>query len=469
MKLLRVLAAAGAIALACAPLACSRGPKARPAAHVLLVGVDGLEWSVLRPLIVQGGCKNLRALMERGSFGRLATMTPTLSPIVWTTIATGRKPEEHGVLGFTDADLKQYSSAQRRGRAVWNIADRYGLSCDVFGWWITWPAEEIRGVMVSGSSSSALVDANWKPALLPGIPRQVHPEALTGEVMAIAERAGSSAEVARLAREKVFGNIPETQLGAVEKRLIQETLWSIQSDATFCEVAKSMIREHPADLSMVYLGGPDVIGHRFWRYYEPKAFRWPGGVASDPSRKTLAGPEGAAALSHAIPGYYEWVDAMIGDLERAAGPDAVVIVCSDHGMHAFSTDEPNEKFVTGHHLDAPPGVIVAAGPCIVRREGIASFLAGGDPPVLGNVLAVTPTLLALLGIPRSREMSEHAMEPMLDGAARANADLAPVASHDEGFRPPSHIETPPEMNRNFIERFRQLGYIGSEDEVRPRK
>ena len=131
-----------ALAAAClVPAACSRGPKAKPAARVLLVGIDGVEWSVARPLIQEGRLPHLRGLMERGSFGRLATMTPTLSPILWTTIATGRKPEEHGILGFTDADLRQYTSAQRRGRAVWNIADEHELASEVFGWWITWPAE----------------------------------------------------------------------------------------------------------------------------------------------------------------------------------------------------------------------------------------------------------------------------------------------------------------------------------------
>ena len=437
--------------------ACSREPEAKPVARVLVVGVDGLEWSVLRPLIAEGRCPNLRSLMERGSFGRLATMQPTLSPILWTTIATGRTPEQHGILGFTDADLRQYSSAQRRGRALWNIADRYGLSSSVLGWWITWPAEEIRGTMVSGSSSSALLDANWKPALLPGEPGQVHPEKSTASVMEIAERAGSMAEVERLAREKVFDGLDPSALGPVERRLVQETLWSIQSDATYFEIARKVLRERPADLAMLYLGGPDVVGHRFWRYHEPGAFRWPGA----PDERT------AAALAGVIPSYYVWVDEMLGALLEAAGPDVAVIVCSDHGMHAFSTEAPGPRFLSGHHLDAPPGVIVAAGPGIARGGDVAAFLAGGDPPLTGAVLGVAPTILALLGIPRSRAMAEPGIEALLEGTARANLRLDPVESHDEGFRPPSRVETPEAMNRNFVERFRQLGYVeGGEEKDR---
>jgi len=431
---------------------------------VLLVGIDGVEWNVLRPLIAQGRAPHLRALMERGSFGRLATMTPTLSPILWTTIATGRKPEEHGILGFTDADLRQYTSAQRRGRAVWNIADEYELPSDVFGWWITWPAEAIRGMMVSGSSSPALADANWKPALLPGEPGQVCPESLTAEVMAIAERAGSRAEIERLAREKVFGDLDESALGTVERRLIQETLWSIQSDATYFEIARRELREHPASLAMVYLGGPDVVGHRFWRYYEPGPFRWPDGPGFEGLAGSFGGPAVAAKLAQVIPNYYAWVDEMLGSLVEAAGPDVAVIVCSDHGMHAFCTDTPNPRFISGHHLDGPPGVIVAAGPGIAHGGGLAGFLAGGEPPVTGNVLAITPTVLALLGIPRSREMSERGIESILEGRARKNVELEPVATHDLGFRAPSKVSVPDAMNRNFLDRFRALGYIGSEED-----
>jgi predicted AlkP superfamily phosphohydrolase/phosphomutase len=470
------------LSLAILAPACSRSPQAHPAARVLVVGVDGLEWNVLRPLLAQGRCPNLRALMERGSFGRLETMQPTFSPIVWTTIATGRMPEDHGILGFTDAEVqgKAYTSSQRRVRAVWNIADRYGLSSDVFGWWITWPAEAIRGLMVSGSSSAALFDDNWKPALLPGIPRQVEPRALEPEVLAIAKKAGSIEEVHRLAREMVFGNIPDATLGDVERKLMKQTLWSIQSDATFFEECRQLMPSHRADLNFVYLGGPDVVGHRFWRYYEPEKFRWPGDAAADarwkeispdsaPLEEILATKDGEKSLALVIPSEYQWIDRMIGELVKAAGPDTTVIVCSDHGFHAFATDEPNAKFVTGHHLDSPPGVIVAAGPCIRRGGDVDAFLAGGELPSLGSVLDVTPTLLALLGIPRSLEMPGQGMKTLLDGAARANADLPPIASHDEGFRAPSSTPLPPDMERNFQERFGNLGYIGSEDEPPPRK
>ena len=459
---MRSLRITGLLLAALAAWLCAACPGSkRPAARVLLVGADGLEWHVLQPLLAQGKCPNLRALMQRGAFGSLATMVPTLSPILWTTIATGKQPEQHGIRGFTDADLKQYSSSQRRVRALWNIADRCELPSDVAGWWITWPVEELLGAMVSGSSSSALAEANWKPALIPGAPRQVWPPALEPEVQQIAAEAGALDKVRALAQEKVFGRFAEGELGEVEQLLMQQTLWSVQSDATYAAIMERLLREQPAALEMVYFGGTDVVGHRFWRYYEPQLFHWP----DDPR---FAKPAVAERLGRVIPNYYEWFDEMLGRLVAAAGSDATVIVCSDHGFHAWSMEKPEKLFLSGHHLDGPPGVLVAAGPGIARRGDYTRFVEQNELEECGTILDLAPTVLALLGLPRGADMPGRAFEPLLDERARAGAALAPVPTHDTGFRAAHEENVPEEMKRNYLERYRQLGYIGDEPPKKPR-
>jgi hypothetical protein len=424
-------------------------PQTRPVARVLVVGADGLEWSVLRPLLQDGHCPNLRRLMEAGSFGKLATLDVTLSPVVWTSIATGKLPKDHGILEFLDPEGREYTSSRRAVRALWNIADRYGLSTDMFGWFVTWPVEPVRGVAVSGSSSSALIDQNWKPALLDGVEGQVHPPDLTARVMAIAERAGTRERVLELAREEVYGELPEGLLDAEQERIRQQTLWSIQADATFYELARTLFEEHPADLNLVYLGGTDVVGHRYWRQHEPEAYAWQGDPAAD------------AALAGVIPRYYEWFDEMLGGLLEAVGPDVTVLVLSDHGMHAIATDAPNEFGTTGHHLGGiSPGVIVAAGPGIAQQGDVDYFLRTGGLATHGSVVDVAPTVLALLGIPAGRDMAGRAYRPILaPGPALENAKLPPVETHDTGFRPPELVTMPAEMGENFKEKFGQLGYL----------
>jgi arylsulfatase A-like enzyme len=419
----------------------------RAASRVLVVGMDGLEWSVLRPLLAAGKCPNMAALMRRGSFGRLSTLSLTLSPVVWTTIATGRMPKEHGILNFLDAQKRVFTSSQRRVRALWNIADQHGLSTNMFGWFITWPAEPIKGLVVSGSSSSALNDANWKPALVPSVEGQVWPAERTEEVMALAAQAGSQPHIAAIAREKVYGALPEGLLDAEQQTVQQQTLWSIAADETYFELARQYIKQSPADLNLVYFGGTDVVSHRYWRQFRPEGYQWSNGAEAD------------AALAHVIPNYYEWVDSMLGELVAAAGPDATVFVLSDHGFHAVAQDKPDPLHMTGHHMDAPPGVLIAAGPGIVVQGEYDRFVQSGSLASLGSVLDVTPTVLALLGIPGSREMEGRAYRPMLtEGPAREAAKLPLVESHDGGFRPAAAVPVPTEMDESFRKKFGELGY-----------
>ena len=424
-------------------------PTAKPVSRVLLVGMDGLEWSVVRPLLEKGRMPNLLALMQRGSYGYLASMKPTLSPVVWTTIATGKLMEEHKITNFLDPQHRVFTSGRRVGRAVWNIADQYGLSTNLFGWFVTWPAEHVRGMVVSGSSADSQLDANWKPALIEGVPGQVWPENLTAEVLAQAEQASATENVQRLASDKIFKGVQQELMDPLQKKVFQQTLWSLLSDETYFEIAVKAIKEHPADLNLVYFGGTDVVGHRYWREYRPKGYAWHDGEELDKQ------------LAEVIPNYYVWMDEMLGALVAAAGPDTTVFVVSDHGMHAVAQEKEDTEFgMTGHHLDAPAGVIVAAGPAILKQGGVKAFLENGALPTHGSVVDVTPTLLALLGIPVGKDMRGRAVLTLLEpGPARDNAKLPPVASHDEGFRAPAVDEVPPEMSANFEHRFGGLGYL----------
>lgn len=422
---------------------------ANPQTRVLLVGADGLEWSVLHPLMADGRCPNLRGLMERGAFGKLATFIPTLSPIVWTSISTSKLEEEHGIEGMVDRQQREYTSSRRVGRALWNIVDRYGLTTDCFGWWITWPVEHVRGVMVSGTSASAMLDKNWKPALMEGLPDQVWPPELTDRVMAIAKQVADPAVLGPIEQEHVFKVTPPGGWPALEKKVIDQTMWSILSDETYLRIALDILPDHPADLSMVYFGGTDVAGHRFWRQYDPEPYKWTG-----------SSPEADRALACVIPNYYEWFDDMLGRLLATVGDDVTVLVVSDHGMHAISTEKSNEFGTTGDHQDGAPGVIIAAGPGIKQVGDVDYFVRTGAVPVGPNVMSITPTVLALLGIPASREMRGQAHTPYFtDEMAAFAKTLRPVATHDDGFRAPSVVDVPAEKEGEFTRRMSELGYL----------
>src|SRR6185295_17661328 len=66
--------------------------------RVLLLGVDGADPAILERLIGAGKLPTFGRLRREGAFGPLRSREPLLSPVLWTTIATGRTPQDHGVL-----------------------------------------------------------------------------------------------------------------------------------------------------------------------------------------------------------------------------------------------------------------------------------------------------------------------------------------------------------------------------------
>jgi hypothetical protein len=75
-------------------------PSARPEARVLLLGIDGLTPEILQILVGRGELPNFAALMARGTYSDLESLTPTNSPILWTSMVTGVERRQHGVMNF---------------------------------------------------------------------------------------------------------------------------------------------------------------------------------------------------------------------------------------------------------------------------------------------------------------------------------------------------------------------------------
>ena len=119
---------------------------------------------------------NLGRLVAEGFSGRLRTMDPPLSPLLWTTMMTGASPLAHRILDFAQFDpatgqKEPILSSERRVPAIWNMASMAGKRSAVFGLWATYPAESIDGLMVSDRLFSFLFKG---PTPLSGVvfPRQ---------------------------------------------------------------------------------------------------------------------------------------------------------------------------------------------------------------------------------------------------------------------------------------------------------
>ena len=450
---MRTRSLAVAVSLAASAAACHEAPR-HPA---ILIGVDGLEWSVMLPLLHEDKLPVLQRLMTAGVFGRLETFRPTSSPVIWTSMATGKGLREHGIEGFAYRDpetrtRKLYTSGHRRTKAFWNILSERDLIVDCIGWWNTFPVEEISGTMVAQTNTANRRGrAIWKGSVLKGVEGQVRPDSRQDELMSIVEAVQN--ELPSLTRD-VFGDFehPFTEL---DRRLWDNTQWSFRADAIYLRMARRILESRePYDLLAIYLGGPDVTGHRFWRYMYPEEFSHP---------PTL---EQIENFGEVIPTYYRWIDSAIGRLLEKQPEDVTVFVVSDHGMHATNRDEfldpdaPPNSINSGHHSDAPPGVFIASGYGVAANSSTLPERAD-VLETIGSVMDITPTLLALKGIPIGADMPGRVLTTVLDTGFLERHPVATIETHDTS----DWIESREIRGRDArveqerLEQLRSLGYI----------
>jgi predicted AlkP superfamily pyrophosphatase or phosphodiesterase len=429
---------------------------------MILLAVDGLEWKVLLPLLKAGRLPAFEKLMERGSFGHLKSGSPSFSPVLWTTAATGKRPRRHGIRHFTYDDRtgekpvkRYYTSGHRTTKAIWNIFTDYQLAVHFVGWWMTYPAEAVHGTMVSQTNTSAVLHdakrALWKGSLLKGIEGQVYPVGYQNDVMEILDETNRSLDVLT---EEVYGVRPHPTT-ELSQREWDQTLWAFRADETYLSVAKDILRRgEEFDLIAVYVGGPDVVGHRFWRYAFPKMFDNP------------PAPEQIENFGQVVANTYEHVDRSLAELVDLAPPETTFLVVSDHGMHAanlageFRTDDGPRHTNSGNHTDSPPGVMIAAGPNI-RKGSPPRPWTIDRMPLPGSLLDLTPTILALKGVPVGEDFDGAPMAKIFAEGWLEEHPLRVVATHDTdewlASQKSRQVDAVDELER--LEQLRSLGYI----------
>ncbi|MFM9097140.1 MAG: alkaline phosphatase family protein, partial [Phycisphaerales bacterium] len=74
----------------------------RPVQRLLILGWDAADWQVIDPLLSRGRMPNLARLLAEGTRADLRTLEPKLSPLLWSTIATGKTADRHGILNFVE-------------------------------------------------------------------------------------------------------------------------------------------------------------------------------------------------------------------------------------------------------------------------------------------------------------------------------------------------------------------------------
>jgi predicted AlkP superfamily phosphohydrolase/phosphomutase len=416
---------------------CARaGEKPRP--KVLLIGVDAGEWDVLGPLLDNGRCPNFARMRDQGSSGKLLSLEPlTKSPIIWASIATGKVPQKHGILDFFVKQRQKERANQGavatgegeapatsnlwRARPLWQILGGLGRSVGVVGWWTTWPAQPVNGVMVSDYVQYD--NGTW--------PKKLSHRTYPDSIDSVVERYRVKPENVSWAELFQFvAPFDTTKVTARQEQLIHNLRWIYAADITFYRVALELYRKKHPDFFTVYFRGVDEVSHVYWDIDVPASFSPALSEAENAWLKTL------------IPNYYVFTDRMIGDFLKETSKTTDVVVCSDHGFMGGG------QGVMAHKLD---GMIFMMGPHVEKGGNISG----------ATVLDVTPTILAMFGLPTARDMDGRpiagGLEPALLKRMERETRLQtyePARTVSEGEEP---IRSP--VDQELRERLRSLGYI----------
>jgi tetratricopeptide (TPR) repeat protein len=412
---------------------------------VLVVGWDGADWLMIRPLLAAGRMPNLKRLIDSGVSGELRSLKPLLSPLLWTSIATGKPVTEHGVADFLvrdreSGDLVPIGSDARRVHALWTILPAFGLRSHVVGWWATWPAEPTLGTLVTDRVAYQLFGYQEDSSGL----GKVHPPNAWGWVrdeLVSAEKIRHEdirrfVDVDAEEFERLWTSLPPEQRHQNRVNHLRKILATTRS---YHAIARSLLAEQ-ADLTLVYYEGTDTVGHLFARYLPP---RLPG-----------VDPAEFRRFSRALAEFYVYADELLGELVARADPRTAVIVLSDHGFFtgtARPAADPSD-FTTGapqwHRLH---GIIVAAGGGIPRGSVTDATL-----------LDVTPTVLSLLGLPVPRDLPGRVLTALSPPGARPPAERR-LASYQVLPRPAAAaVERSKAADEERLRELAALGYISAE-------
>ncbi len=433
------------LALALTVLACGESSPApgRPA-KVALIGVDGATFTIIDPLLAQGRLPNLAALLERGARAVLHSSDESdASPTLWATATTGTSKAVHGILGFARMQAGEpvvYESSDRKVPALWNMVNARGGSAGILGYWNTWPAEAIEGYIVSDRfAHSRFVRQTGEVET--GI---TWPEELSREIgkYSLEPNDVSRDELVRL------GTFTDAEWNAMvngeEARgngLIA-LKFGFQAQKSVAGATLHMLEARPQpDLFATFLELPDRVGHHFWHLVEPH--RIPGGAASIPFDRLKR-------WKNVIPGSYEYVDEIIGEVVARLSRDTTVIIVSDHGMQSSRRpdslpDTPLSIERTGtHHKD---GILIAAGPAI-RRGAVLSN---------ATLFDVAPTVLAAMGLAPSDQFEGRVLTELFDPAFLERHPLRPPIA--EAALTHRDVARPEALDSEYLDQLQAIGYV----------
>jgi tetratricopeptide (TPR) repeat protein len=388
----------------------------RLADKVLLVGWGAADWALCEPLLTQGLMPNLERLIDQGGSGGLASLMPTLAPVTWTSIATGKRPYKHGIHGMFEPDpdvggIRPASRHSRATKAVWNIVAQQGLVAHVIGWPGAHPAESTGGIGVTDRHAIARVEFGkpwpqpegsfYPPEIGPALASlRIHPDELDRDFLTFFVPQLKTMEAAKLGKLSLCA------------RLLAATVTN--------HAAATWALEHQGwNLAAVCYPALEQLTHSFLQFMPPHQME----VSS----------QDFETYQHILPACYQFHDRMLGRLIELAGNNTTVMLVSNHGCKTGAM-RPQRFSAAPEDVEAwhrRQGLFVISGPYIKRASHISN----------ASILDVTPTVLTLFGLKTAADMDGRPLQEVF--AVDADIDCLPSWDDVPGVAGP---QAPPESD-----------------------
>ena len=354
--------------------------------RVILLGFDSCDPDLVDQFIREGKLPNFARMRREGAYGPLRSIQPTLSPVVWTTIATGMPPQRHGILDFvvkTPTGPVPVTSKMVQADRVWDLLSRRGEKVGVVGWLVTDPAEPVNGFMVTDRIGHLAFEYLYgRP---PESTAKTWPRELAAE---IADEVVDAKDVT-LSRIRPFLDITDKEYDAAfseefdPRNRVNNLRLTLATAETMRNVGERLYTEKKPRFFACYFEAMDAISHLFMPYSPPKSPH----VPADLYMKYRSAVEAA----------YVWHDRVLGGFMDLADADTTIFVVSDHGFKSGDirmAESSDFHAKTGAQWHRQYGVFYAWGNGVKRGASV-----GG-----ASVYDITPTLLASMGYPVSEEM-----------------------------------------------------------------
>lgn len=439
---------------------------------LIFIGLDGCDWKLFNRFLKEGRLPNFERLVKKGTLSKVKTIFPTDSPLIWTSILTGKKPSEHGIVywyktkfPFLPAIGKPlfypkgarfgklvnwlikkslvrripFSTQDRKCKAVWNILSDCNKSSINIGWIYSWPAEAIKGVQVSWYMYPfEYASFETKRFSSSNLPRRVYPESLQDELQRLIIKPQ---ELSKEELEKMY--FPTEELDKRKDFVDKLDPWDFAKDKSFLNTAHYLLDKNKEfDLFSLYLYGIDAVSHTYWPFFEEAINNAKSKQEILSVSNTEQFREEAKLFGKTILRYYEYIDEELGKLLKKLEEDSYnLIVVSDHGFN----------FDGSAHSNAPEGVFIGCGPYLKKIE--LDYL---------SIYDILPTLLVLSGLPAGEDMEGRVIKEIFSEEFLEKFPPQYIKSY-EGIHTESCEDISFSLDKQTIsgveKRLKALGYI----------